>query len=101
MVAQVTEAGSADTRVTPLALRYPQEIFSLSHVALPFPMSDSLYGIRPDEAESFGVHLGALSVRGEVGFLVIGADTFLRLSSNPFFPLMEQYIDEATGAPAQ
>ncbi|VVD60799.1 membrane protein [Pandoraea iniqua] len=101
MVAQVTEAGSADTRVTPLALRYPQEIFSLSHVALPFPMSDSLYGIRPDETESFGVHLGALSVRGEVGFLVIGADTFLRLSSNPFFPLMEQYIDEATGAPAQ
>ena len=27
-------------------------LFSLSHVALPFPMTDALYGLQPDEAES-------------------------------------------------
>ncbi|WP_353193587.1 alpha/beta hydrolase [Pandoraea pnomenusa] len=98
MVAQVTEAGATETVVNPIPYQYPGEIFSLSHVALPFPMSDTLYGLHPDEPEDFGVHLGAMSVRGEVGFLVIGSDTFLRLSSNPFYPLMAQYVDNLTGA---
>lgn len=97
MVAQVTEPGSTETVSKPIPFKYPAEIFSLSHVALPFPTSDTLYGLQPDESENYGVHLGAMSVRGEVGFLVIGSDTFLRLSSNPFYALMEQYIDTLTG----
>ncbi|AHB07342.2 membrane protein [Pandoraea pnomenusa 3kgm] len=101
MVAQVTEPGSSETAARAIPFQYPPEIFSLSHVALPFPMSDTLYGLHPDEPENYGVHLGAMSVRGEVGFLVIGSDTFVRLSSNPFYPLMEQYIDGLTGAVSQ
>lgn len=100
MVAQVTAPSSTETVTQSIAFQYPAEIFSLSHVALPFPTSDTLYGLHPDSSENYGVHLGAMSVRGEVGFLVIGSDTFLRLSSNPFYALIEQYVDTLTGTPA-
>jgi hypothetical protein len=36
-------------------------VYSLSHVALPFPLSDGLYGLKPDPAERFGIHLGTLT----------------------------------------
>ena len=44
---------------------YPQEFFSLSHVAMPFPPDDSLYGTDPD-GEDFGIHLGNQALRGEL-----------------------------------
>jgi len=69
-------------------------VFSLSHVALPFPLSDSLYGLTPDEAEDFGVHLGSLAPRGERGTLIVSLDALLRMSSNPFFFYMAQRIEE-------
>ena len=31
----------------PLDLTYPRDVFSLSHLALPFPLNDSLYGMTP------------------------------------------------------
>ena len=40
-------------------------VFSLSHVALPFPLSDGLYGCDPDPTEDFGIRLGTLAARGE------------------------------------
>jgi hypothetical protein len=69
-------------------------VFSLSHVALPFPLSDSLYGLTPDSTEDFGVHLGSLALRGERGTLIVSLDALLRMSSNPFFPYMAQRIEE-------
>jgi len=78
---------------------YPAEIFSLSHVALPFPQSDGLYGMQPDPSEDFGVRLGAMAVRGERGALVVSLDALLRLSSNPFFPYLTERIDECLVAP--
>ena len=78
----------------PLGLSYPPGVFSLSHVALPFPISDSLYGLQPDPAENFGVNLGAVAPRGERGTLVVSLDALLRMSSNPFFPYMIERIEE-------
>jgi hypothetical protein len=69
-------------------------VYSLSHVALPFPLSDSLYGLTPDETENFGVHLGSLAPRGERGTLIVSLDALLRMSSNPFFSYMAQRIEE-------
>ena len=66
-------------RTTPLGLSYPAEIYSLSHVALPFPMSDSLYGLYPDSSEDFGINLGAMASRGERGALIISLDSLKRL----------------------
>jgi len=93
-VARVVEAGTTSERSQLLGLQYPKGVFSLSHVALPFPLSDSLYGLTPDESEDFGVHLGSLAPRGERGALIVSLDALLRMSSNPFFPYMAQRIEE-------
>jgi alpha-beta hydrolase superfamily lysophospholipase len=77
----------------PLELEYPRGFFSLSHVALPFPCDDSLYGTEPD-SENFGVHLGNQEPRGERGTLIRGADTLVRASCNPFFPYVIHRLEE-------
>ena len=77
-----------------LGLAYPAEVYSLSHVAVPFPMNDSLYGLHPDPDEKYGVHLGALAPRGEIGALIVTLDSLIRLSSNPFYPYMIGRIEE-------
>jgi hypothetical protein len=87
---RVTEAGATEESVRDLDLEFPIGIFSLSHVALPFPMYDSLYGMKPDEDVDFGVHLGALAPRGERGVLIVNLDALLRASSNPFLPYVEE-----------
>ena len=75
-------------------------MFSLSHLALPFPMSDPLYGMTPDDSEDFGVNLGAIAARGERGTLVVSIDSLVRTSSNPFFDYMIGRIDEGIARPA-
>ncbi|UFN48564.1 alpha/beta hydrolase [Roseomonas sp. OT10] len=93
MVARVTEPGETDTREVALRDRYPAGVFSLSHVALPFPLGDSLYGMEPDPAdEDFGVHFGTVAPRGERGILAISLDALVRMSSNPFFDEMMERI---------
>ena len=93
-VERVVEAGVTAEQIRPLGLQYPKGVFSLSHVALPFPLSDSLYGLTPDLSEDFGVHLGSLAPRGERGTLIVSLDALLRMSSNPFFSYMAQRIEE-------
>lgn len=93
VVERVTEAGATAEKTTDLALAYPLEVYSLSHVALPFPLTDGLYGLRPDPAEDFGVALGSTATRGEVGVLIVNLDSLLRMSSNPFFPFMMSRIE--------
>jgi alpha-beta hydrolase superfamily lysophospholipase len=93
MVARVTEAGSTTITERPLGMAYPRDIYSLSHVALPFPVNDDLYGMHPDNIDEYGISLGAISIRGEVGALIGGMDSFARLTSNPFYPYLIQRID--------
>lgn len=93
----VTEAGAATAQSRELGLTYPLDVFSLSHIALPFPTTDALYGLDPDPAEHFGVSLGALAVRGERGTLIVSQDFLIRLSSNPFFPYMLERVEEGMG----
>jgi hypothetical protein len=96
-VARVSEytrlAGATGIATRPLDLEYPREFFSLSHVALPFPPNDSLYGIDPDP-EKFGIHLGNQAPRGERGTLLRGADTLVRAQCNPFFPYVTTRLEE-------
>jgi len=87
-VERVTEAGATTEEVRPIGLFWPREIFSLSHVALPFPITDALYGLQPDPVEDFGVQFGAIAPRGERGVLAASADALLRLTANPFFPYL-------------
>lgn len=102
VVERVTEAGAATESVRDLGLAYPFDVFSLSHVALPFPVTDSLYGLKPDPTEDFGIKLGSVAARGERGTLIVNLDSLLRMSSNPFFPYLIDRVDEKlrAGAPA-
>lgn len=93
MIERVTEAGTTEITDRPIGMRYPREIYSLSHVALPFPPTDALYGQHPDNIEEFGISLGAMSMRGEVGVFVVGMDSLVRLTSNPFYAYLLERID--------
>ncbi len=72
----------------PLGLLWPPNVFSLSHVALPFPRSDPLYGTAPDPP-SPGVQLGGNALRGERGVLLISESAMLRQRWNPFYDFLE------------
>jgi alpha-beta hydrolase superfamily lysophospholipase len=98
VVERVTEAGADSEQVRPLGLSFPPGVFSLSHVALPFPPSDGLYGFDPDPNEDYGVRLGTIAARGERGALIVSLDTLLRMSSNPFFPYLLERIEQGIGS---
>ena len=98
VVERRVDAATTTERVRPLGLAYPPEVFSLSHIALPFPVEDGLYGLRPDPRDDFGLNLGALATRGERGTLVVSLDVLNRISSNPFFPYVLQRLDETIAA---
>ena len=97
VVERVVEAGATTEQSRMLGLIYPGEVYSLSHVAVPFPVTDALYGMNPGTEESFGVNLGQLTARGEVGVLIVPLDSLIRVSSNPFFPYIFERIDESIG----
>jgi alpha-beta hydrolase superfamily lysophospholipase len=93
-IERTVDAGTASERTRMLDLVYPPDVYSLSHVALPFPVSDALYGMYPTTDENFGVNFGAMAARGEIGALIVTLDSLIRLSSNPFYPYMIERIEE-------
>lgn len=87
----------ASERLLPLA--WPDDVYSLSHVALPFAPDDPVYGLARGVGAD-GLHsLGALAMRGERGALSIGAAEQLRLRANPFFDdLLERVLADVDAA---
>jgi hypothetical protein len=65
-------------------------VYSLSHIALPFPDDDPLYGDRP--SGSAALQLGGIAIRGERNVLVVSQDSLDRLGFNPFFGYMAERI---------
>jgi alpha-beta hydrolase superfamily lysophospholipase len=96
--------GSREIIERPTGLRYPPGVFSLSHIAVPFPIEDPLYGLTPDESESFGIRLGTLALRGERFALEVPLDQLARIGSNPFYPYLERrvtaWLDSKSDRPA-
>ena len=86
-------AGSTALRESPTGLRWPRDLYSLSHIALPFRPDDAVYG-----DGSFGsssktrVVLGAMSPRGENGVLTLPPAWFLRARYNPFHRFQSQQM---------
>ena len=76
----------------PLPLAWPRELFSLSHVALPFPIDDPLYGYLANVTADGPVALGLLSPRGERAVLTVPIEVLMRVSSNPFFPYLAERL---------
>ncbi|WP_027468603.1 alpha/beta hydrolase [Deefgea rivuli] len=98
-VARTFAAGTTTATQRALDTPYPAEIFSLSHVAVPFPMDDALYGLNPVKDEYFGIHIGTLAPRGERGALIVSMDFISRISANPFYPLMMERIEAGIKQP--
>jgi alpha-beta hydrolase superfamily lysophospholipase len=90
--AQYKEPFSGEiSRSEPLGVAWPNGVFSLSHVALPFPPDDPLYG-RSAPADKNELFLGQQAVQGERGLLKISGDFLLRLRHNPFYDYLEQRV---------
>jgi hypothetical protein len=98
VVAMSAAPGENGLEMSPLNASWPAGIFSLSHLAVPFRPDDPLYGIDPDRSVDYGIRLGLIAPRGERGVLSVGADQFMRLNCNPFFPYMEKRIEEWIGS---
>jgi alpha-beta hydrolase superfamily lysophospholipase len=86
----------------PLQWRYPKGIFSLSHLSIPIPPDDPLYGTSPDPArrDEFGLNLGALEARGERGALIVDQDFLTRLPSNPFYGYVQARVEDGIERPS-
>jgi hypothetical protein len=84
----------------PLNLAWPPGVISLSHVALPFPPDDPLYGQTPPGKEDV-IFLGQMAVQGERGLLKVPSDFLMRLRYNPFYAFLEtrvlEWLDGASG----
>jgi alpha-beta hydrolase superfamily lysophospholipase len=93
VVAETTMAGASSPVASPLGLEWPREIFSVGHIAIPFPLDDGLYGTIPNPADPQGIQLGSLALRGERNVLVVPPTLLMRISANPFFPYMMQRIE--------
>lgn len=95
MIARSVAAQGASEQDEALELIYPDDIFSLSHVALPFPPTDPLYGYAPDGDNEFGIELGTVASHGETGVLIVSLDSLMRINANPFFAYLAGRVEEA------
>lgn len=97
----IIEAGSTESISRDLNIIYPPQIFSLSHVAIPFPVDDALYGMNPPPGseKEYGVNLGTVTARGERSTLIINLDSLFRIASNPFFPYVLERINQQIDVP--
>jgi alpha-beta hydrolase superfamily lysophospholipase len=90
------EPGNSEAITFKLETAWPTGVHSLSHVALPFPQTDALYGDDPFE-ENPGIPLGDIAFLGERGVLKIPASAMLRLRWNPFYSYFEQRLFDFVG----
>jgi alpha-beta hydrolase superfamily lysophospholipase len=86
-------AGASEITTEPLGLSWPDSIYSLSHVALPFPIDDPVYGGEGQGRELGSVSLGRLSPRGEKSVLIVPEEVLMRLTWNPFFSYLAQRVE--------
>lgn len=70
---------------------WPSDVYSLTHIALPFPPEDPLYGDGASSSVS-GLNLGRAILRGEKGRLQIPDSAMTRQHWNPFYRYMESRI---------
>ncbi len=81
-----------------LPYRWPDEVFSLSHVALPFPLDDEIYGLESAQQDSRYPHLGRVQMLGEARTLILPPALLQRLRSNPFYGYIEARLENLIDA---
>ena len=86
------KAGASKIARQSLDLIWPAGVFALSHVAIPFPPDDPVYGVRGDKGRL--LNIGGAELRGETGVLAIPATLLTRLRHNPFYSFQARRILE-------
>lgn len=86
------DAGASEIVRQPLDLDWPSGVFALSHVAIPFPPDDPVYGTGDDEGKL--LNIGGIELRGETGVLAISATLLTRLRHNPFYSYQMRRVRE-------
>ncbi len=94
VIARTRPAGAASVYEEDIELAWPGGLFSLSHVAIPFPPDDPVYGGKPQAGTGTGITLGSITIRGERNLLQIPDNYFLRLRYNPFFAYLSGRVLE-------
>ena len=93
VIARTKPAGAISTYDDDIELAWPGGLFSLSHVAIPFPPDDPIYGGVPQAGTGeAGIALGSIFIRGERNLLLIPDNYFLRLRYNPFFAYLSNRV---------
>lgn len=72
-------------------MSWPRDVYSLAHIALPFPPDDPLYG-DGSHGNDNNLNLGRTILRGEKGRLQIPDSAMTRQHWNPFYAYMENRI---------
>ena len=82
------KAGTSELASETTGMKWPDDVFSLSHVALPFSPRDPVYGSsrRP---QGKIIYLGRPELLGERGLLAVSPGNLLRLRFNPFFDYLQ------------
>jgi alpha-beta hydrolase superfamily lysophospholipase len=96
VIAVHRHANANDMLRSPTGLRWPREVFSLSHVALPFPPDDPVYGAERPAVQHL-IYLGSMGIHGERGLLSIPVGDLIRLRHNPFFAYIETRVTALVG----
>lgn len=91
LVRMVKSAAGEDIKLIPTEMEWPGQLYSLSHVALPFAPWDPVYGDVPQVAGK-PESLGNVTLRGERGILQVPINQLMRLRYNPFYPYQEAQI---------
>jgi alpha-beta hydrolase superfamily lysophospholipase len=96
IIAKVQQPETTNITECSLDGEWPNNLYSLSHVALATPPDDPLYGGKNIKNSSY-LALGRLALRGERGVLQISAADLLRLQWNPFYNYLESRTREFIG----
>lgn len=82
-------AGEQKKTTKDLDVSWPLDVYSLAHIALPFPPDDPLYGSGDNGSDNKHViRLGSLAVHGERKTLSIPISALTRQHWNPFFSVI-------------
>jgi len=100
------QSGATEAVITPTEYAWPRGVFSLSHIALPFPADDLVYGNGSGNIDGEDmIAFGALAPRGESGVMRLSSAYFLRMRYNPFFDFQQRFmiewLDSLRGEPAE
>jgi len=89
VVAFRRQAGRTEVLREETGLVWPASVYSLSHISLPTPPDDPIYGANRPEHDG-KIYLGRPELIGELGLLAVPMEALVRLRFNPFYSYLER-----------